>query len=175
MAFESLASKLGGVFKKLRGKGKLSEQDVKDAMREVRVALLEADVNYTVAKGFIKTVTERCMGHEVMESLTPAQQVIKIVNEELVALMGGGEGPARIHIKSKPPTVIMMCGLQGAGKTTTAAKLAGKFKLKGKKPLLVIQEEAEEKAQMQQLRREIPPYRKALTLPACRSWMRKLR
>ena len=118
MAFESLASKLGGVFKKLRGKGKLSEQDVKDAMREVRVALLEADVNYTVAKGFIKTVTERCMGHEVMESLTPAQQVIKIVNEELVALMGGGEGPARIHIKSKPPTVIMMCGLQGAGKTT---------------------------------------------------------
>ena len=82
------------------------------------MALLEADVNYTVAKGFIKTVTERCLGHEVMESLTPAQQVIKIVNEELVALMGGGEGPARIHIKSKPPTVIMMCGLQGAGKTT---------------------------------------------------------
>lgn len=137
MAFESLASKLGGVFKKLRGKGKLSEQDVKDAMREVRVALLEADVNYTVAKGFIKTVTERCMGHEVMESLTPAQQVIKIVNEELVALMGGGEGPARIHIKSKPPTVIMMCGLQGAGKTTHCAKLAKRFLKEGHRPLLV--------------------------------------
>ncbi len=137
MAFESLSSKLSGVFKKLRGKGKLSEQDVKDAMREVRVALLEADVNYTVAKDFIKTVTQRCMGHEVMESLTPAQQVIKIVNEELVSLMGGGEGPARIHIKSKPPTVIMMCGLQGAGKTTHCAKLAKRFLKEGHRPLLV--------------------------------------
>ena len=135
MAFESLASKLGGVFKKLRGKGKLSEQDVKDAMREVRVALLEADVNYTVAKGFIKTVTERCLGLEVMESLTPAQQVIKIVNEELVALMGGGE--TRLVSPPSPPAIIMMCGLQGSGKTTHCGKLAKMLKSRGHRPLLV--------------------------------------
>ena len=106
MAFESLSDKLASVFKKLRGKGKLTEQDIKDAMREVRMALLEADVNYKVAKDFIAGVTQRAMGQEVMESLTPAQQVIKIVNDELTELMGGSEA-ARIHIKSKPPTVIM--------------------------------------------------------------------
>ena len=136
MAFESLSTKLAGVFKKLRGKGKLSEQDIKDAMREVRMALLEADVNYKVAKDFIADVTQRAMGQEVMESLTPAQQVIKIVNDELTALMGGDE-PARIHIKSKGPTIIMMCGLQGAGKTTHCAKLGKRFLKEGHRPLLV--------------------------------------
>lgn len=136
MAFESLTERLSAAFKRLRGKGRLSEQDIKDAMREVRIALLEADVNYKVAKDFIKDVTERSLGADVMESLTPAQQVIKIVNEELIKLMGGDE-PARIHIKSKPPTVIMMCGLQGAGKTTHCAKLAKRFKKEGHRPLLV--------------------------------------
>ena len=136
MAFESLSDKLSSVFKKLRGKGKLTEQDIKDAMREVRMALLEADVNYKVAKDFIADVTQRAMGQEVMESLTPAQQVIKIVNEELTQLMGGDEA-ARIHIKSKPPTIIMMCGLQGAGKTTHCAKLAKRFLKEGHRPLLV--------------------------------------
>ncbi len=136
MAFESLSDKLASVFKKLRGKGKLSEQDIRDAMREVRVALLEADVNYKVAKDFIADVTARAVGQEVMESLTPAQQVIKIVNDELTQLMGGSEA-ARIHIKSKPPTVIMMCGLQGAGKTTHSAKLAKHFRKEGRRPLLV--------------------------------------
>ena len=135
MAFESLSDKLASVFKKLRGKGKLTEQDIKDAMREVRMALLEADVNYKVAKDFIAGVTQRAMGQEVMESLTPAQQVIKIVNDELTELMGGSEA-ARIHIKSKPPTVIMMCGLQGAGKTTHTAKLAIHFIKEGHRPLL---------------------------------------
>ena len=136
MAFESLSQRLGGVFKRLRGKGKLTEADIKAAMREVRMALLEADVNYTVAKSFIAQVTERAMGQEVMESLTPAQQVIKIVNEELTRLMGGEEA-ARIHIKSKPPTVIMLCGLQGNGKTTHAAKLGKWFLKAGHRPLLV--------------------------------------
>ncbi len=135
MAFESLSDKLGQVFKKLRGKGKLSESDIKAAMREVRMALLEADVNYKVAKGFIAAVTEKAMGHEVMESLTPAQQVIKIVSEELTALMGSDA--ARIHIKSKSPTIIMMCGLQGSGKTTHSAKLAKYFIKQGHHPLLV--------------------------------------
>ena len=136
MAFESLSQRLGGVFKRLRGKGKLTEADIKAAMREVRMALLEADVSYTVAKSFIAQVTERAMGQEVMESLTPAQQVIKIVNEELTTLMGGEEA-ARIHIKSKPPTVIMLCGLQGNGKTTHAAKLGKWFLKAGHRPLLV--------------------------------------
>ena len=136
MAFESLSEKLSSVFKKLRGKGKLTEQDIKEAMREVRMALLEADVNYKVAKDFIADVTQRAMGQEVMESLTPAQQVIKIVNEELTRLMGGDEA-ARIHIKSKPPTILMMCGLQGAGKTTHCAKLAKRFLKEGHRPLLV--------------------------------------
>ncbi len=137
MAFESLSERLSAVFKKLRGKGRLSEQDIRDAMREVRMALLEADVNYKVAKDFIADVTQRAIGQEVMESLTPAQQVVKIVNDELTELMGGGEA-ARIRIKSKPPTIIMLCGLQGAGKTTHAAKLAKYFiKNGGHRPLLV--------------------------------------
>lgn len=134
MAFESLADKLQNTFKKLRGKGKVSEKDLKDAMREVKLALLEADVNFKVVKDFIKQVSERASGTEVLESLTPAQQVIKIVNEELVALMGGEE--AKLTVASKPPTVIMMAGLQGAGKTTTAAKLGGLLKKQGKRPLL---------------------------------------
>lgn len=134
MAFESLSDKLQSTFKKLRGKGKVSEKDLKDAMREVKLALLEADVSFKVVKDFVKKVTERASGAEVMESLTPAQQVIKIVNEELVALMG--ESEAKLEISSKPPTVIIMAGLQGAGKTTTAAKLGGLLKKQGKRPLL---------------------------------------
>ena len=134
MAFESLADKLQSTFKKLRGKGKVSAADLKEAMREVKMALLEADVNFKVVKSFITTVSERASGAEVMESLTPAQQVIKIVNEELIALMGQEE--QKIKISSKPPTVIMMTGLQGAGKTTTAAKLGGLLKKQGKRPLL---------------------------------------
>lgn len=133
MAFESLADKLQSTFKKLRGKGKVSASDLKEAMREVKLALLEADVNFKVVKNFINSVSERASGAEVMESLTPAQQVIKIVNEELIALMGTEE---KIKISSKPPTVIMMTGLQGAGKTTTAAKLGGLLKKQGKRPLL---------------------------------------
>ena len=136
MAFESLSERLSGVFKRLRGKGKLTEADIKAAMREVRTALLEADVNYKVAKEFIAGVTERAMGQEVMESLTPAQQVVKIVNDELTELMGGSEA-AHIHIKSKPPTVLMMCGLQGNGKTTHAAKLGRWYLQQGHRPLLV--------------------------------------
>ena len=135
MAFESLSEKLAGAFKRLRQKGKLSESDIKTAMREVRMALLEADVNYKVAKDFIATVTERAIGAEVMESLTPAQQVIKIVNEELTNLMGSES--KGIHINSKPPTVIMMCGLQGSGKTTHSAKLAKYYLKQGHRPLLV--------------------------------------
>jgi len=134
MAFESLSDKLQNTFKKLRGKGKVSEKDLKDAMREVKLALLEADVNFKVVKDFIKTVSERSVGSEVMESLTPAQQVIKIVNDELVNLMG--REAEKINISSKPPTVIMMTGLQGAGKTTTAAKLGGFMKKLGKRPIL---------------------------------------
>ncbi|MFI3169291.1 MAG: signal recognition particle protein [Faecalibacterium sp.] len=136
MAFQSLSDRLAGVFKKLKGHGKLSEADIKLAMREVRMALLEADVNFKVAKEFCASVSERAMGQEVMQSLTPAQQVIKIVNEELTALMGGEEA-AYIHIKSKGPTVVMLCGLQGNGKTTQAAKLAKYFLKQGHRPLLV--------------------------------------
>ncbi len=135
MAFEGLSDKLSAAFKKIRSKGKLTEQDVKDAMREVRLALLEADVNYKVAKDFTAGVSERCIGEKVMESLTPAQMVIKIVDAELTALMGG-EGE-RLKISSKPPTVLMMCGLQGSGKTTHCAKLAKMLKAKGHRPLLV--------------------------------------
>ncbi|MEG2192976.1 MAG: signal recognition particle receptor subunit alpha, partial [Oscillospiraceae bacterium] len=134
MAFESLSQKLSNAFKKLRGKGKLNEEDIKLAMREVRIALLEADVNMLVAKDFIKTVSERAMGAQVMESLTPAQQVIKIVSEELTALMGSQN--VRIKYANKGPTIIMMCGLQGAGKTTHAAKLAKMFLKEGHRPLL---------------------------------------
>ena len=136
MAFEGLSDKLSNAFKKLKNKGKLTEADVKEAMREVRLALLEADVNYKVAKDFTNKVTERAIGQDVMESLTPAQMVIKIVNEELTALMGGEN--ARLEFASKPPTVIMMCGLQGSGKTTHSAKLAKMLKEKqNHRPLLV--------------------------------------
>ena len=135
MAFESLSEKIGGVFKRLKNKGKLTESDVKAAMREVRLALLEADVNYKVAKDFTNKITERAVGEDVMESLTPAQMVIKIVNEELKALMGGES--AKINFSSKPPTVIMMCGLQGSGKTTHSGKLAKLLKNKNHRPLLV--------------------------------------
>ena len=136
MAFESLSERLSSVFKKLRGKGKLNEADIKAAMREVRMALLEADVNYKVAKDFCAQVSERAMGQEVMESLTPAQQVVKIVNEELTRLMGGEE-PQLLHIKNKGQTVLMMCGLQGNGKTTHAAKLGKYYRGQGRRPLLV--------------------------------------
>ena len=135
MAFEGLSEKLSKAFKKLKNKGKLTEADVKEAMREVRLALLEADVNYKVAKDFTKKVTERAVGSNVLESLTPAQMVIKIVNEELTALMGSEN--SRLNFSSKPPTVIMMCGLQGAGKTTHAAKLALYLKKQNHRPLLV--------------------------------------
>ena len=135
MAFENLSDKLSGVFKRLRSKGKLSEADVKTAMREVRLALLEADVNYKVAKDFTNSVTEKCIGENVMESLTAAQTVIKTVKEELTALMGSEQ--ARLKISNKLPTVIMMCGLQGSGKTTHSAKLAKYLKGKGHRPLLV--------------------------------------
>lgn len=133
--FQGLSDKLQATFKRLRGKGKLTESDVNEAMREVRTALLEADVNFRVAKDFIAKVKERAIGQEVLESLSPAQQVIKIVNEEMVALMGGTS--AKIRIASKPPTVLLLVGLQGAGKTTHAAKLAHMLKKQGKRPLLV--------------------------------------
>ena len=136
MAFEGLADKLQETFKKLRGKGKLGEKDIKEAMREVKLALLEAEVNFKVVKTFVKNVSEKCVGSEVLESLTPAQQVIKIVNEELTDLMGGSE--SKINFSSVGPTVIMLVGLQGAGKTTMCGKLALQLrKDKNKKPLLV--------------------------------------
>ena len=136
MEFESLNEKLQNVFRNLRSKGRLTEDDVKTALREVKMALLEADVNFKVVKSFIKNVQERAVGQDVMNGLNPGQMVIKIVNEELVALMGSETTEIRLE-PGKATTVIMMAGLQGAGKTTTTAKLAGKFKLKGKKPLLV--------------------------------------
>ncbi len=136
MAFEGLSEKLTAAFKRLRGKGRITEADVKEAMREVRLALLEADVSYKVVKDFVSTVTERAVGTDVLASLTPAQHIIKIVNEELTAMMGGVN--ARISFANSGPTIIMMVGLQGAGKTTNGAKLAGYLKQKmGKRPLLV--------------------------------------
>ena len=135
MAFEGLTGKLQAALKKLTGMGKLSEKDVKEAMRDVRLALLEADVNFVVVKDLINKITQRAVGQEIMQSLTPGQQVIKIVNEELTALMGGTQ--SKINMASNPPTVIMMVGLQGSGKTTTAGKLAGYLKKQGKSPLLV--------------------------------------
>ena len=134
MAFEGLSDKLQNAFKKLTGRGKLNEAMVKEAMREVRMALLEADVNYAVAKDFIQKVTSRCVGVEILESLTPGQQVVKIVQEELTTLMGGQN--ARLTWSSSVPTIYMLCGLQGAGKTTMAAKLAGYLTKQGKKPML---------------------------------------
>ena len=133
--FGGLTEKLSNAFKKFKNKGKLTEADVKEGMREVKLALLEADVNFKVVKDFVKSVTERAVGEQVLESLVPAQQIIKIVNEELIKLMGG-ESP-KININPKPPTVIMMVGLQGAGKTTHAGKIANMYKQKGKNPLLV--------------------------------------
>ena len=135
MAFEGLSEKLSAAFKKLRGKGRLSEADVKEAMREIRLALLEADVSYKVVKQFIAQVTEKAVGSDVLEALSPSQMIIKIVNQELTDLMGGTA--AKLEIASKPPTVVMMVGLQGAGKTTNCAKLAGLMKRQnGKRPLL---------------------------------------
>ena len=135
MAFEGLSEKLSAAFKKLRGKGRLSEADVKEAMREIRLALLEADVSFKVVKQFVAQVTEKAVGADVLEALSPAQQIIKIVNQELTQLMGGSA--AKLEISSKPPTVIMLVGLQGAGKTTNGAKLAGLMKKQsGKRPLL---------------------------------------
>ena len=135
MAFEGLTEKLNATFKKLRGKGRLSENDVREAMREVRLALLEADVGYKVVKDFVARVSERAVGAEVLDSLTPAQQVIKIVNEELTALMGSEN--QKLNISSQSPSVVMLVGLQGAGKTTNGAKLAGLMRKQGKRPLLV--------------------------------------
>lgn len=136
MAFESLGDKLQGVFKRLKGKGKLTEKDIKDAMREVKLALLEADVNFKVVKEFVNIVSEKSLGQEIMESLTPAQQIIKIVNDELTAVMGGEH--TKLEFAAKPPSVFMMCGLQGAGKTTASGKLALNLsKQMGKRPLLV--------------------------------------
>ena len=143
MAFEGLSEKLSAAFKKLRSKGKLTETDVREAMREVRLALLEADVNYKVAKDFTAAIAERAIGSRVMESLTPAQMVIKIVNEELCSLMGGQA--ARLASASRPPCIVMMCGLQGSGKTTQSAKLA------------------------KMLKSGPPPARRLRRLPACRN------
>ena len=135
MAFEGLTEKLSAAFKRLRGKGRLKESDVKEAMREIRMALLEADVSYKVVKDFTKTVTERCVGTDVLEALSPAQMIIKIVNEELTKLMGSDQ--KHITINPNGPTVVMLVGLQGAGKTTNGSKLAGLMKRQGKRPLLV--------------------------------------
>ena len=135
MAFEGLTEKLNAAFKRLRGKGRLTENDVREAMREVRLALLEADVSYKVVKDFVASVTERAVGSDVLDSLTPAQQVVKIVNEELTGLMGGAN--AKITMANNGPTVVMMVGLQGAGKTTTTAKLGGLMRRQyQKRPLL---------------------------------------
>ena len=135
MAFEGLTEKISATFKKLRGKGRLKESDVKEAMREIRLALLEADVSYKVVKDFIKSTTERCVGTDVLESLTPAQMIVKIVNEEMIRLMGSDT--KHITINPNGPTVVMLVGLQGAGKTTNGSKLAGLMKRQGKHPLLV--------------------------------------
>lgn len=135
MAFEGLSEKLSGVFKRLKSHGRLTEADVKASMKEIRMALLEADVSYKVVKDFVAKVSERCVGSDVLESLTPAQQIIKIVHEELIKLMG--ESNCKINFPPKPPCVVMMCGLQGSGKTTHAAKLAKYFKAQDKRPLLV--------------------------------------
>ncbi len=135
MSFQSLSEKLNNAFKKFRNKGKLTEADIKEGMREIKLALLEADVNFKVVREFVKSVSERAVGAEVLESLLPAQQIVKIVNEELTNIMGGSQ--SKLTISSKPPTVVMMVGLQGAGKTTHAGKLAGIYKKQGKRPLLV--------------------------------------
>ena len=136
MAFEGLSEKLQGALRKMTGRGRLTEQAVKEGMREVRMALLEADVNYAVAKDFIRKVTERCVGADVLSSLTPSQQVIRIVNEEMTELMGSTN--AKLNWSSSVPSIIMLCGLQGAGKTTMCAKLAGYLTKQGKKPISTV-------------------------------------
>ena len=133
--FQSLSEKLENAFRKFKNKGKLTESDVKEGMREIKLALLEADVNFKVVKEFVNTVSERCIGSGVLESLTPTQQIVKIVNEELTTLMGGSV--SKLQISPKPPTVVLMAGLQGAGKTTHCGKLAGMYKKQGKRPLMV--------------------------------------
>ena len=133
--FQSLSDKLSAAFKRFKSKGKLTEADVRAGMREIKLALLEADVNFKVVREFVKTVTERAVGSDVLESLLPAQQIVKIVNEELTAIMGGSQ--SKLQISSQPPTVVMMVGLQGAGKTTHAGKIANMYKQKSKNPLLV--------------------------------------
>ena len=133
--FEGLSGKLQETIKKIRGQGRVSEKDVKDMMREIKLALLEADVNFKVVKDFINKVSERCVGSEVLESLTPGQQVVKIVHEELIELLGREQ--SKVTFAPKPPTVFMMCGLQGSGKTTTSGKLANLLRKQGKNPLLV--------------------------------------
>ena len=135
MVFEGLSSKLQETIKKFRGKGRVTEKDVKQMMREIKLALLEADVNFKVVKDFIEKVSERAVGQDVLESLTPGQQVIKIVNEEMINLMGSSQ--SKVTFSSKPPTVYMMVGLQGSGKTTTTGKLSNLLRKQGKKPLLV--------------------------------------
>ena len=135
MAFEGLSAKLQEVTRKLRGKARITESDLKEMLREVKLALLEADVNYAIVKEFINTIQEKALGQDVLKSLTPGQQVIKIVKDELVALLGGTE--SKINFTPNPPTVIMLVGLQGSGKTTTAGKLANLLRKQGKKPLLV--------------------------------------
>lgn len=134
MAFESLGDKLQGVFKKLRGKGKLNEKDIKEAMREIKLALLEADVNFKIVKEFVNNVSQKALGADILESLTPSQQLVKIVNDELTQMIGGEA--SRLEFSKKPPTVIMLCGLQGAGKTTAAAKLALYLSKQGRRPLM---------------------------------------
>ncbi|MBQ3119428.1 MAG: signal recognition particle receptor subunit alpha, partial [Peptococcaceae bacterium] len=134
MAFDGLGDKLQDIFKRMKGQGKISEKDLKAVMREVKVALLEADVNYKVVKQFVDNVNSRAVGEEVMESLTPGQQVVKIVHDELTQLLGGTQ--SKLTISPKPPTVIMMVGLQGSGKTTTSGKLGRLLKKQGKRPLL---------------------------------------
>ncbi|MCL2420803.1 MAG: signal recognition particle receptor subunit alpha, partial [Defluviitaleaceae bacterium] len=135
MAFEGLGEKLQNVFKQLRSKGKLTEKDVKDAMREVRLALLEADVNFKIVKNFVSNVTEKAIGGSVLEGLNPGQQVVKLVHEEMIEMMGGSQ--SKLTFASKPPTIYMMVGLQGAGKTTGCGKIAGILRKQGKRPLLV--------------------------------------
>lgn len=134
--FEGLSDRLQGVFQRLRGKGRVSEEDVNEALREVRLALLEADVNFKVVKDFIASIKEKSIGVDVLDSLSPAQQVVKIVNDELVALLGGSDGATKLNLATSPPTVIVLCGLQGAGKTTLAGKMAAWFKKQGRNPLL---------------------------------------
>ena len=153
--FESLSDRLEGIFKKLKGRGILREDDVNAALKEIRMALLEADVNFKVVKDFVEKIRERAVGNEVIDSITPGQQVVKIVHDCLCELMGGG--PSKINLAPNPPTVIMLAGLHGCGKTTTAAKLANTFKKEGRRPMLVAMDTGRPAAidQLQSLGRQI--------------------